>query len=349
MYYCILISLLAAASGSFLCPDGDYTSAAVPTSVHKLKIGDIKVVAGMGDSITSGLGANSTNMADMATQYRGHSFSAGGDSSYKDQLTTFPNILKLFNPDIYGYSTGTGDENTPNSKFNVAQFHVFSSVMPSQADDLVKKMKADSNIDFENDWKVVTIFCGGADVCKACGNTTQFPASLYKENIEAALDILHQKLPRTLVNFVQIFDVNKIRKMMVSDDRCAHALGVAGCSCPLESDGSEMTTLSQEYTRAVEDLISTGKYDSKDDFTVVIQPFLHNMTMPRLPSGKYDLSYFAPDCFHLSSKGHGTAGISLWDNMMQPLSAKQTDISDSDTPICPTTEYIPTRKNGANM
>jgi len=37
-------------------------------------IGDIKVVAGMGDSITSGLGANSTNMADMATQYRGHSF-----------------------------------------------------------------------------------------------------------------------------------------------------------------------------------------------------------------------------------------------------------------------------------
>jgi len=29
-----------------------------------------------------------------------------------------------------------------------------------------------------------------------------------------------------------------------------------------------------------------------------------------------DLSYFAPDCFHLSLKGHRAAADALWNNMV---------------------------------
>lgn len=29
-----------------------------------------------------------------------------------------------------------------------------------------------------------------------------------------------------------------------------------------------------------------------------------------------DLSYFAPDCFHLSEKGHKAAAEALWNNMV---------------------------------
>jgi len=43
-------------------------------SVHKLKVGDIKVVAGMGDSGTAANGAESTQLFDIMTQYRGRSF-----------------------------------------------------------------------------------------------------------------------------------------------------------------------------------------------------------------------------------------------------------------------------------
>ena len=43
----------------------------------------------------------------------------------------------------------------------------------------------------------------------------------------------------------------------------------------------------------------------REDFTVVIQPFFKNFRPPRLDTGEIDLSYFAPDCFHLSTKGHG--------------------------------------------
>lgn len=31
---------------------------------------------------------------------------------------------------------------------------------------------------------------------------------------------------------------------------------------------------------------------------------------------KPDLSYFAPDCFHLSAKGHRAAADALWNNMV---------------------------------
>lgn len=43
----------------------------------------------------------------------------------------------------------------------------------------------------------------------------------------------------------------------------------------------------------------------REDFTVVVQPFFKDFSIPKLPSGKVDTSLFAPDCFHLSTKGHG--------------------------------------------
>ena len=42
--------------------------------------------------------------------------------------------------------------------------------MPGQAELLVERMKKDSNVDFENDWKVITIFVGGNDLCDYCDN-----------------------------------------------------------------------------------------------------------------------------------------------------------------------------------
>ena len=49
-------------------------------------------------------------------------------------------------------------------------FTLCSSAMPGQAEKLVERMKKESNIDFENDWKVITIFVGGNDLCDFCDN-----------------------------------------------------------------------------------------------------------------------------------------------------------------------------------
>jgi phospholipase B1 len=40
--------------------------------------------------------------------------------------------------------------------------------MPGQADDLIERLKNDSRIDFEKDWKMVTLFVGGNDLCGSC-------------------------------------------------------------------------------------------------------------------------------------------------------------------------------------
>lgn len=40
--------------------------------------------------------------------------------------------------------------------------------MPGQAVNLVDKIRADRNIDFNNDWKMVTLFIGGNNLCDYC-------------------------------------------------------------------------------------------------------------------------------------------------------------------------------------
>jgi len=49
-------------------------------------------------------------------------------------------------------------------------------------------------------------------------------------------------------------------------------------------------------------LIDSGRYEERNDFTVVIQPFMSKTELPNEDEDTIDFSYFAPDCFHLSGK-----------------------------------------------
>ncbi len=40
--------------------------------------------------------------------------------------------------------------------------------MPGQAEDLVSKLNADQLVDMQNDWKLITLFIGGNDLCQYC-------------------------------------------------------------------------------------------------------------------------------------------------------------------------------------
>ncbi|OBS68523.1 hypothetical protein A6R68_02939, partial [Neotoma lepida] len=92
----------------FLCTEQN-PSSSVPSSVHELRPADIKVVAAMGDSLTTALGARPSESSNLTTPWRGLSWSIGGDGTLETH-TTLPNILKKFNPSILGFSTGTLEE-----------------------------------------------------------------------------------------------------------------------------------------------------------------------------------------------------------------------------------------------
>ena len=92
------------------------------------------------------------------------------------------------------------------------------------------------------------------------------------------------------------------------------------CKCALtEPTRSEVLQVGKEYMRNMKDLIASGRYDQREDFTVVIQPFLMNDDIPRLKSGRGDLSYFAHDCFHFNLKGHNSMATALWKSMVNTI------------------------------
>jgi len=74
---------------------------------------------------------------------------------------------------------------------------------------------------------------------------------------------------------------------------------------------------------------------------------MEHMKVPSTSDGLADFSYFSPDCFHFSQKGHEAAAIELWNNMMQKVGEKTSVWNLLDTLQCPSTGdgYIYTMKN----
>ena len=79
------------------------------------------------------------------------------------------------------------------------------------------------------------------------------------------------------------------------------------CAAFPESEDAEkeLASVISQYHELTHNLVNSGKYDTRDDFTVVMQPFMEGFEVPILPNGDVDFSYFAPDCFHFSAKSHG--------------------------------------------
>ncbi|XP_043603669.1 phospholipase B1, membrane-associated-like isoform X2 [Bombus pyrosoma] len=135
-------------------------SSKVPESVHRLKPGDIDVIAAMGDSLTNGAGITSFYIFEVNIENRGIVGSIGGQGTWRQYLT-LPNILKEFNPKLVGYSLGDAISTDPAAQLNVAEPGTMSKDMTFMATYLVNKMKDDPRIDINKHWKeLVTAYQG---------------------------------------------------------------------------------------------------------------------------------------------------------------------------------------------
>lgn len=320
------------------------------TSVHRLTPMDVKVIAAMGDSITAGTGIEADTVLGLLKQDRGLSWSIGGDESI-DKVQTLANMIKVYDPDVKGYSVGWGPVwYESSSHLNVADPGDKSEAMPGQAVKLVERMKKESNIDFENDWKVITVFVGGNDLCEYCDDKEKYSAENYRANLQEALDYLHAKVPRAFVNLVEILPISIVKEL--NQNLVCDALHLYLCGCaayPHSSEAEkEIQAVTKRYREVLKELVESGRYDTKDDFTVVVQPFFSETYPPDTPgSEEPDLSYFAPDCFHLSLKGHRAAADALWNNMIEPVGRKRIKWRPGEQVECPTEShpYFYTYKN----
>ncbi|XP_068085160.1 phospholipase B1, membrane-associated-like [Anabrus simplex] len=214
----------------FPCSTDNSRSQSRPTSVHQLRPGDIDVVGAIGDSLTAGNGIEALNMFQVFVENRGSAWSIGGDRTWRE-LLTLPNILKEFNPNLVGYSLGDSLSHHRSSQFNVADPAAMSQDTHFQARNLWKRMRGDSRIDFNNDWKLVTLMIGANDFCSnmCYVNSTEVPEK-HRLDLIKTLDFLRDNMPRTLVNVVAPPNLEVLMNFKGMPDSCFLMVGFE-CSC----------------------------------------------------------------------------------------------------------------------
>jgi phospholipase B1 len=343
---------------NFSCSDMS-PSATVPTSVHALKPADIKIVAALGDSLTAanGAGAPKSDPVAILLQYRGLAFQGGGDKGI-DHHITLPNILRKFNPNIFGYANGISSSDVwEKAHLNLGFPGAESGDLIGQARQLVQLMQTHSEIDIQNDWKLINIFIGGNDVCAECKDTLNnatgpHSPKQFGAHLRSTIQILYDHLPKTIVSLTGMFNMKMLRMVDHGQIFCQ---GLHVFECPCESDkgftDQQISDVCEGYMKAEQDLQDQSVFDDKDDFTLVIQPFFEDdIIPPELPDGSVDLDFFAADCFHFSQFGHAVVSKYLWNSIMQPVGQKvrKTNLSNSDFDmLCPDSScpFIRTTKN----
>jgi len=318
-------------------------SPTVPVSVHQLRASDIKVVAALGDSITAAFGAKAKNIFGIYTEYRGVSWSIGGDESI-DSVLSLPNIMRQYNPALVGWSIGNGNQDSANARLDVAVTGAVASGLVDQANSLIGRLPKFCNM--QNDWKVVTVWIGGNDLCAYCKDNNVYSPDQFEHHVRNTLRTLKAGIPRVFVNLVLAIDVTKLHEL--KGGLCGVLHGYE-CKCGTSNDANirkKISEIAGEYNNRLVRLRDEKEFNDKDDFTVVIQPFFINTDIPRKSDGKPDKTYFAPDCFHFSFLCHEAAGVALWNNMVEPVGQKDLAWTVGEPIKCPSySEYLYTNQN----
>lgn len=131
---------------------------------------------------------------------RGVAFSIGGDKTWREYLT-IPNILKEYNPNLYGYSVSESPAFHQTSKFNVAEFGAMSRDMPHMARELVRRMRNDRYVKPDH-WKLVNFLIGANDFClDICyrDDLDNIVAS-HERDVLKTFRTIRDNLPRVMLN-----------------------------------------------------------------------------------------------------------------------------------------------------
>ncbi|KAJ8313634.1 hypothetical protein KUTeg_008195 [Tegillarca granosa] len=169
----------------------------------------------MGDSLTAGNGILASNIIGDLVEYRGHSWWRDFKFPIFNDIPVLVkfDIIKQFGSYLYGYSLGTGGVDSPGARLNVAHPGDTSHNMPQQARTIIDRMRSDNHVRYNDDWKLITLFVGGNDLCDACNDLNKYSAANYVTQIRMALDILHSEVPKAFINVVNIFDIAPIASM----------------------------------------------------------------------------------------------------------------------------------------
>lgn len=337
----------------FPCGKNNTRSPEPPSSVHRLRPGDIDIVGAMGDSLTAGTGMMSKTFQQIIIEFRGQTTLGGGLKDWRTFLT-LPNVLKVFNPNLYGYSIANTLAKFRPARFNVAEPFALSQDMPYMAEVLVKRMKSDPKVNMTQHWKMISIFVGANDICSDMCHYDKMEDFLesHRKDIYRTLSILRDNIPRLIVNIIPIPEISTILSTLNRISPQCITLHKFSCHCLIgNSINSRQLKARQKILKRFQQIdieIASLPEFQLEEFAVVPQTLLVNQSLRTLKNGATDMRYFAIDCFHFSQYGNAAFTNMLWNNMLQVKTNPTTSLlRPFEVFSCPSEEqpYLRTLKN----
>ncbi|XP_026276110.1 phospholipase B1, membrane-associated-like [Frankliniella occidentalis] len=307
----------------FPCPlDGQSRSPSRPSSVHRLRPGDVDVVGAIGDSMTAASGELALGPFDVSLEDRGHAFVTGGWGSWRSS-TTLANILKTYNPALRGWASATSLSVDKASRFNVAEPMAATRDVVHQAKILAARMAQEVNM--KEDWKLVSILIGANEMCSICFEDPKVFLRREREALIRGLDALMALLPRTLVVVVIAPDVGFKDALGPLPPWC-EVMNRFECPCIFGDRFQDAIPRHREVYKEVQrmqrEVVAMERFRTREDFAVVSAPFMSGpgQLLPFLAPGGNgtDWTFFSTDCFHFSQKGTAVAANGLWNNLLEP-------------------------------
>lgn len=327
-------------------------SSKVPDSVHKLTPGDIDIIGAMGDSLSAGNGAMAVNYLQLYTENKGISFTAGGQETWRE-IFTLPNILKEYNPKLYGYAAGDAWSHHKATRFNAAEGGAMSRDMPHMAKVLITRIINDPKVDLKNHWKFISLMIGDNDFCSEICYTNQLDKVVeqHERDLLTVMRMIRDSLPRTFFNLIVVPSIETLMRTYGTPPDCVTG-HVLECPCfyasRFQSKRKTFFKVMQKWQQLELEIVNREEFQNRTDFTAVAQTFTQHVRMPRKSDGLTDFTYMSYDCFHFSQKGYSLATTALWNNLLEPVGNKSTNWKrEFEALKCPTSErpYLMTKQN----
>jgi len=293
------------------------------------------VVLALGDSMSAGF-AMQGYPPRILEEWRGYVWSIGGE----DGANTIPNWLQNYNPNLQGMALGNTWPLVQGAWLDGGVSKAKVADVPPQIDYLVNTMKTQyaGVIDFENDWKLLTLFIGSNNLCGSCTADNRTTPAYFEDHLRAVLKKIHTDIPRVFVNMMTVFNISGVWDAGMTSEYCRvlwDGITNKECHClttGVPSDRLTMDIRAQDFNRISYKLAAEFAALNDPEFTVVVQPGVQDLDIPQ--AGESYLS--ALDCFHPNLWANEAFAFMIWNNMQQPVGKKDTkpDLSNIQI-LCP--------------
>ncbi|XP_069881801.1 phospholipase B1, membrane-associated-like [Dipodomys merriami] len=148
-----------------------------------------------------------------------------------------------------------------------------------QAEELVRSLKENQQLDFQHDWKLINVFFSNASRCYLCPSIQQERhVKNDMERLARTLDYLQEEVPKAFVNLVDLSEIAAVSHWHQGAGLSDHV--PEPCHCPEKTSKLDKVIMQWSYQEAWESLLASSRFSDQESFAVVFQPFFYEMLLP---------------------------------------------------------------------